>query len=512
MKGRITVKKGICLTLIGLILCMLALPALAGDGIVTIWANGNGGTVTDWDNNAILKEIEARTGTDIQIVWIPDGYSDQLNAAAASGDMPDIITRVDVGAKTMIQMWVDGGIVAPITGEIAEAAPNWTELYDVNQGLNEIRFNDDIYICPISWGTGNAPNSGLVHVRADLMEKYGIEQIDTYEQYVDYLRQAVEDGHMGITFNGSEGLANNILNVFLGGMGLPMTGWVKQDDGSYSHWSVQPEVGDAINMLRELIAEGLVDPGVWSCDSDTARTNYVSGNAASFIFNGGGHIGRIQNDMMLIDESFKEELLPALDFGNGVRGYSQEDMYSGGTMLGNTSNCDPVEAAKVVNFLISPEGYELCAIGIEGVDFERDGDDIVWLDARFEDGFPTEALDAGAHPLASGIVSWQPQEWQDFTLLYGKDDEYKQWYNEQFSHQTMYQIENYGRNITVPSWTEFQSTATELYNRYAIEAVNATSAEEVTEIWQNYINEWMQSGGEQASADMSAKLQETYAE
>ena len=46
------------------------------------------------------------------------------DAAAASGDMPDIITRVDVGAKTMIQMWVDGGIVAPITGEIAEAAPN----------------------------------------------------------------------------------------------------------------------------------------------------------------------------------------------------------------------------------------------------------------------------------------------------------------------------------------------------------------------------------------------------
>lgn len=499
-----------------LLVCVLTLcatPALAGDGIVTIWAPGDGGTVEDWSTNPILMEIEERTGTDIEIVWLSwDAIGDQVNAAAASGDMPDLICNVDHNAKTMLQMWVDGGIVAPISGEVAEAAPNWVDLYTINENLNEIRINDDIYMCPISWGTGNAPNMGLIQVRGDLMEKYGFETIDTYDQYVDFLRQAVADGYIGLTFEGLGGMQAKFLNVFLGGMGKPMAGWVKGEDGEFSHWSVQPEVADAINMLRELINEGLVDPGVWSCDGDTARTNYVSGKAASIIMNGGGHIGRIQSDMKLIDESFVNIMLPALDFGNGVRGYTQEDMFSGASMLGNTDNCDPVETAKVVNFLISEEGYELTAIGVEGVHFTRNGEQIEWLDARYTDGFPTEQGNTGAHPLASAIVSWVPQEWQDFSLLYGQDEAFIAWYEEQRENQLMYQIPNYGRNITTPAWTEFQSMSNELFTRYAIEAINAGSAEDVETMWANYTAEWMASGGEAATAEMSELLKTVYAE
>ena len=497
-------------TALALVLLLSASGALAGDGIVTIWMGGTGGTVTDWENNAILKRIEERTGTDIQVVWIPDGYGDQLNAAAASHDMPDIISCVNHGDKTMLQMWVDGGVVAPVTGDVAAAAPNWTALYDMNSNLSEIKFNGEIYLCPVSWGTGNAPNMGLVHVRGDLMEKYGIDAIDTYEQYVEYLRAAVNDGLIGVTFNGINGVQNILLNVFLGGMGLPMRGWVRGDDGEFSHWSVQPGVAAAINYLRELINAELVDPGIWSTDQDTARTNYVSGAAASLIFNGGGHVGRIQNDMLLVDPNFQEILLPALDFGNGVRGYTQEDMYWGGALIGNTDNCDPVLAAKVIDFLISDEGYELTAIGIEGVHFIRNGGEIEWLDARFTDGFPTEALDAGAHPLASGLVSWVPIEWQNFQLLYGKDEAFKTWYEAQWQNQIRYQIENYGRNITVPAWTEFQSTDSELYARYAVEAVNASSLDEIQEIWQRYVDEWMASGGAEASAEMNDLLKSVY--
>ena len=503
-------KRLLTLALVAL-MALLPVMGLAGDGIVTIWITGSGGTVTDWANNAILKEIEARTGTDIEVVWIPDGFGDQANAAAASQDMPDILAYLDHGAKTTLQMWADGEVIAPFVGEVAEAAPNLMKVYAENVNLSEIKFNGDPYLIPVSWGVDNAPNMGLIHVRGDLMEKYGFERIDTYAQYVDFLRAAVADGSIGLTFEGSpNGLLNQILSVFLGGMGKPMRGWVKGEDGSFSHWSVQPEVPAAINCIRELIAEGLVDPGVWSANHDTARTNYASGLAASYIFNGGGHIGRLQTDMMLVDPSFKEVLLPALDFGNGVRGYTQEDMFWGGAMLGNTANCDPVEAAKVVDFLISEEGYELTAIGIEGVHFTRENGEIVWLDARFADGFPTEALDAGAHPLASGLVSWVPQSWQDFQLLYGQDEAFKAWYEAQRANQVQYQIENYGRNITTPLWTEFQSTDSELYQRYAMEAVTAGSAEEVEAVWANYVKEWMNSGGEAASAEMSATLAEVY--
>ena len=132
--------------------------------------------------------------------------------------------------------------------------------------------------------------------------------------------------------------------------------------------------------------------------------------------------------------------------------------------------------------------------------------------AGFTDGFPTEQLDSGAHPLASGIVSWVPQEWQDFSLLYGKDEAFVAWYEEQRANQVKYQIPNFGRNLTCPAWTEFQSTSNELYNRYAIEAINASSAEEVEDIWNKYVSEWLASGGEAATAEMSELLKTVYAD
>ncbi len=138
----------------------------------------------------------------------------------------------------------------------------------------------------------------------------------------------------------------------------------------------------------------------WEMDGDKARTAYVSGSACSFIFNGGGHIGRIQNDMTLVDPGFQELLLPALDAGKGSRGYMSEPMFWGTTQIAGMKNNNPVAAARVLNYLTSPEGLKLTAIGIEGRDYEMKDGEIALLDQRTKDGFPTEAGDTGAHPLA----------------------------------------------------------------------------------------------------------------
>ena len=166
-----------------------------------------------------------------------------------------------------------------------------------------------------------------------------------------------------------------------------------------------------------------------------------------------------------------------------------------------------IQTATILPYFIS-----WIVIGIEGVHFTRNGEQIEWLDARYTDGFPTEQGDTGAHPLASAIVSWVPQEWQDFSLLYGQDEAFIAWYEEQRENQLMYQIPNYGRNITTPAWTEFQSMSNELFTRYAIEAINAGTAEDVETMWANYTAEWMASGGEAATAEMSELLKTVYAE
>lgn len=480
-------------------------PAVAIPDKITIWAAGDGGGIKDWNVNPILMAVEQATNTDITLVWNDSSaHSDKLNAAAASNDFPDMACAVDHMAKTMLQTWVDGKVIAPLEGEVAAAAPNWVAEYANNSSLVEIKFNDKIYLQPVGWGTGNAPNMGLVHVRGDLMEKYSIKSIDTWDQYKAYLKAAVADGLIGVT---SDGISENDLNGILGGKGLPFRGWVKTGVG-FEYWAVQPGVGDAIVTLRELFTEGLMDPGVW--EQKKARDLYVAGKAASYIFNGGGHIGRIQNDMALVNPAYKEVMLPALDFGTGKRGYSQEPMFWGGTVLGAQAKNNPVAAARVVDFLISDKGNELTAIGIEGKDFQREGTVIKWLDARFADGFPTEASDAGAHPLASAIVSWQPIAWQNFTLLYGKDQAYQDWYAAMNKNQEKYQITTYGISATSPKWTAFQATAAELLNRALTDAILAKNDAEAKTIWDKFVADWKAQGGTDASTEMSTMLAGLY--
>lgn len=486
-------------------------PAAAPDKVV-LWAPGSSGTVKDWNTNPIMMEVEKATNTDIEIQFIDWGaYNDQLQAAAASGEFPDIAATVDHNAKTMLRTWIDAGIVAPFEGDVAAAAPNVLAQYEKNPTLSEIKFDGKIYMQPVYWGVGNEPNMGLIHVRKDLLDKYGMEAPDTWDQYVEFLKKcSAEEKISGLVFTAKGGFPSTALNANLGAYGVPMRGWVQKADGNYEYWAVQPEVATALKQWRALIADGLVDPAVWEMDSDTARTAYVSGNACSYNFNGGGHVGRIQNDMTLVNPEFQEWMLPALDFGTGKRGYTQEDMFWAGTLLGAGENNNPVAAARVVNYLISPEGEKLTAIGVEGKHFKMNGDKVEWLPARFEDGFPTEALNAGAHPLASGIVSWQPSEWQEFTLLYGKDQAYEDWYKSMNANRVQYQTPSFGANVTSPKWDAFQATGSDLIARMLTDTTKAASDDEVQTIFDQFVSDWMSMGGQDASAEMNETIKEFY--
>lgn len=481
-----------------------ATPVPAAPDKINLWAPGDGGTVKDWSQNAILKAVDQATNTDITITWDDwSSHQDKLNTAAASNGFPDIACTVDHTLKTTLQTWVDGNVIAPVEGDVAAAAPNWVAEYDQNPTLVELKFNNKIYLQPVNWGNGNDPNMGLIHVRKDLMDKYGIASIDTWDQYVAFLKKAVADGYVGVT---SDGVTSTMLNCILGSQNIPYTGWVKKN-GGFEFWAVQSGVENAIVTVRQLFTQNLVDPGIWA--QKKGRDMYVAGKAASYIFNGGGHIGRMQNDMTLANASFKEMMLPALDFGTGTRGYTQEPMFWAGTMVGAQAGDHPVAAARVINYLISDEGNKLTAIGIEGRDYQMDGNNIKLLDARTDDGFTTTG-NAGANPLASGIVNWQMQSWQDFTLLYGKDQAYQDWYAAMRKNQVQYQIPSYGISASSPLWAAFQATSTDLINRALSDAIQAKSDDAAKAVWEKFISDWNSQGGKDATTEMSALLSTLY--
>src|SRR3712207_5212904 len=117
-----------------------AVPAVARmEGKLTIWSPGDNGTVLDWNSDPILQKVQEATGVQINMVRVSwDTYADQVNAAIASGEMPDLVCCIDTGNRLLIDQWVRDGVVAPFEGPVAAAAPNVLAQYEQNATLNEL--------------------------------------------------------------------------------------------------------------------------------------------------------------------------------------------------------------------------------------------------------------------------------------------------------------------------------------------------------------------------------------
>lgn len=475
---------------------------------VTIWVPAGRGAVDDWDTDPILAEVEEVTGTDITIENLDWGaFMDQLTASIAGGTLPDIAGVTSPGQRGVLEGWIADGVLAAFEGEVAAAAPNIVAQYETNPMLSEIKVDGKIYFQPVGWGDEMYPNMGLLHVRADLLEQFGMDTPDTFEQYFAYLEKARDEGYGRLIFAGAGGVGNAI-NAFAGAYGLPHTGWVPVD-GGYGYYAIQPKMKDALLLFRRLLERDLVSPAAWETESEP-RAPFISGDASSLIFNGGGHIGRIQNDMDLVGEGAQEYLLPAPRHESETRGYTAEPMFWGFSWLGGMSHNNPVAAARVLNFLVSAEGYRLTAIGVEGIDYEVQDGDIVLLPARHERGFPTEAGDTGAHPLATHIVSWLPQEWQNWQLLYGKGEDFRMWFDQMWENQGLYQTESYGVLTTTEEWNDFRATGDELVTRAFLAIVQADSESEASRLFDEFVEDWLDAGGAEAQASMSERLSEIY--
>ena len=152
----------------------------------------------------------------------------------------------------------------------------------------------------------------------------------------------------------------------------------------------------------------------------------------------------------------------------------------------------------------------MTTIGIEGRDYEMVDGEIVLLDQRTKDGFPITPTDTGAHPLASCVVSWVPQEWQNWQLLYGNDAAFKDWFAQMWEQQGLYQIPTYGSLTLTPMWGDYLGTSNDLVNIAFVEVVKAASEEDAKTRFDQFVAEWLAAGGDEAQDEMSSKLVELY--
>jgi putative aldouronate transport system substrate-binding protein len=479
---------------------------------VLIWGPGDNAGIKDWSADPVLKAVEKATNTEIQVVKIPwDVYQDRITAALASGQLPDILGPVFPDWPVYNKL-IEAGAVAPYEGAVGAAAPNVLSDYKRGGFFNELKVGGKIYGVPIYLGGyGYAPNAGAIHIRKDILDKLKLPVPRTFDQYFQYLKACKASERIeGV---GIEQEMANVTSAFFGAFGLPTKGWVKSGN-DWGFWAVQPKAKDALGLFRRMTGEGLVAPVSWELNTgaDPVRDRYVAGNFCSVILYGGANIAVYQKLMDDAGKGAKTLVLAAPTVaGSTARGYTAQPQFGGVSFLGGLRGNNPTAAARILNFTRTSAGQDLLQLGVEGVHYTRNGDQIAFLPARATlGGFPNELSLPFTHNLSVMTLAWDTPKWAKWQTTFGSTPAQVQQFDASFKNFNRYVTTPKGYLATSGKWTDFRGKSNDLINRYFVEIVRSPNEAAANAKFEEFVNTWNSTGGAAATQEINPVLKAQY--
>ncbi len=261
------------------------------DPAITITYNRNGAPDpkfpegTDYEHNIWISEYESELGIIAQQGWATtseEDYTTKLNLAIASGELPDLIQTVSTG---QIQQLVDSDLVQDLT-EVFEkyASPLTKEILNLDGGLflSQLTFNGKIMALPSF--VSELENQEYLYMRDDWRVNLGLEKPQNMEDLIELARAFTfndpdgngADDTYGFAFSNQPFENYWELKGFFNSYGAYPDIFIKKD-GKIVYGGVQPEMKTALATLRDLYAEGVIDPDFVVKDSYAASSEAVNG-------------------------------------------------------------------------------------------------------------------------------------------------------------------------------------------------------------------------------------------
>lgn len=256
--------------------------ALAG----TEWENHND------DDNAMYDIIGGFLNIDIQIDFVGNGgddYNKKVAMAIADGNIPDVMKVSDY--STLKQL-VESDMVEDLTQAFEDCATDRIrDIYDSFDGrcLESGKIDGKLYGIP---ATNIFNGQELLWLRKDWLDKLNLEEPETMEDIEYILQQFVEQDPgnngegktIGLVVNtgiaGAYGAQFQLNGIFTH-YGAAPGQWIEKD-GEVVYGSVQPEMKEALTVLRDWYAKGLIDPQVAVRTNDDRIAVVANGQCGAF--------------------------------------------------------------------------------------------------------------------------------------------------------------------------------------------------------------------------------------
>ncbi len=345
--------------------------AEAAEDVTVVYLGIGDSWVSD---NEWVGLIEEGSGVDMDYQFVPNPeYDEKRNVLMAAGDYPDVI-RINPTTRQFKQ-YLNDGLLIPID-EYLDRYPTVRDAFPAEVWENNRQADGMIYHIPRL--TGNLPR--CLHYRTDWLEKLGMEEPTTLAEFRTFLERVRDEdpGNIGdplIPF-----VPNRLDNVtwsmehFLGAHGVDHLAWVPSPDDpdQLVFANTLPALKDGLQWVRELFADGLMDP-TFMVATDRGLFKFYAGNTA------------VTSDWPRFQHFRLEAIRNAHPDANADTGYicsltgptgiSSGPMVvpnaqSTGTALTIAATAAEADAFfRVVNWQYT-EGWELMTVGVEGITYD----------------------------------------------------------------------------------------------------------------------------------------------
>lgn len=356
---------------IALMCTMSVLPAFAEGDVVELEVFRSASRPMNEATELTRQYIEDAIGVNFNMVQ-GDGstFTQQLALRVTDGDMPEMVhTSYTIWGDYADQgAWAD---LAPYLNE--EDYPNLMKYVGDNWPF--VTTDGAIYGVP-SIGDNNTSHS--IFIRQDWLDKLNLKMPTTLDELTEVMRAFTFNDPDGDGQNNTYGLSGagaTYLSFLMGAFGSSSArDFFLNEDGTITDNAISEEYKASLAYLRDIYAEGLVDPEMFTCTYEQAVAKWGRGEMgiwAAWWSHAGNAYSRFEFGTLQPDAVI--EVLPLPVGPTGLSGALDADPVS--AVIGVSYECSEEEikaALRLLDFCASDLGFRVCMYGVPGEFFEYD--------------------------------------------------------------------------------------------------------------------------------------------
>ncbi|MFB9274651.1 hypothetical protein [Cohnella cellulosilytica] len=323
----------------------------------------------------------------VDIGW--DNYKEKSQVWAAAGQLPDIITHsITSDTPAIYNEWVSQQLIHALPDDMS-AYPNLSKVFEI-EGVESIRRDGKLYAIPrMTFPTDRMwavwAVDGAVYVRKDWMEKLGIEDPQSFDEFKAMLKAFVEQDPDGNSKNDTQGIVMNTFGYFKNVFSATFPefgnkGWLKED-GKWIPFYASSKMDEVLRQARALYKEKALDPDFAVAKAGERNQQFYQNKAGALALTTNGVFGASgvkaeweKNNPGLNFYDHVKILHPWAD-ENGVKYRNVNSPWWSESMINAEVDDKKLDRIlRIYDWLLSSEGKELFDYGIEGKDYTKNAD------------------------------------------------------------------------------------------------------------------------------------------